>query len=106
MINSIGRQHWAIKVRETKDFHFLVWDAVRKRKPLRPLEHAQLFLVRHSASEPDFDGLTSGFKSTIDGLVKAGVLVDDKPSNISPVYRWEKAKRKQGYITVRVEEVS
>ncbi len=105
-INAIGRKHWAIKARETKDFHFLVADAVRDRKPTLPLQKARLVLTRHSASEPDFDGLVSGFKHTIDGLVKAGVLINDKPTNISPTYRWQKAPSGKGFITVAVEEIA
>lgn len=106
MTNRISRAHWAVKTREASDFRQLVHDAVRLRKPPQALKRANLFLLRCSAQEPDFDGLVSGFKHVIDGLVSSGVLINDKSSNINPTYRWEKAKKNKGLIRVKVEEVS
>lgn len=70
----------------------------------QPLQTARLTLTRYSTIEPDYDGLVSSFKPIIDGLVEAGFLAGDKRANIGvPDYRWEKAKRGQGRITVRIE---
>lgn len=53
----------------------------------------------------DHDNLVSGFKPIIDGLVRCGVLADDKWENIGfPVYHWEKSSPKDGKIIVLVEE--
>lgn len=51
------------------------------------------------------DGLVSGFKHVIDGLVVAGVIVDDKPSVIGQSqYRWTYRPSKQGgMISVKIE---
>lgn len=68
-----------------------------------PLKKAQLILTRVSAVSPDSDGLVSSFKWVIDGLVRAGVLVNDGYGNIGmPEYRWEKGSRGQGKIRVVV----
>ena len=61
--------------------------------------------LRASATEPDYDGLVSGFKAPLDGIVKAGILVDDKASNLIPIYQWKKEKPRRGYIQISIEEV-
>lgn len=68
------------------------------------LSKARLTLIRHSSSEPDFDGLVSSFKHPVDGLIKVGVITDDKPSVIgAPTYQWRKCQRNNGYIEIVVE---
>jgi hypothetical protein len=77
----------------------------RQKIPL--LKKARLTLTRFSAVESDFDGLVSGFKHLIDGLVEAGVLPSDKMSVIGqPIYRWEFAKRGKGRVTIAIEDLS
>jgi hypothetical protein len=84
----------------------LVNTAVLNKKPQSPLHAAVLTLTRCSSQEPDFDGLVSGFKSVVDGLVESGILKTDKVGCISqPKYLWEKAPAGKGKIKVRVEEV-
>lgn len=74
------------------------------RWPEKPLERAQVKITRCSSSEPDFDGLVQGGKFLLDGLVKAGVLVDDRPSVIGqPEFRWERAPRGAGSVRICVE---
>lgn len=68
-----------------------------------PLEKAHLRLTRFSSIEPDFDGLVISFKHVIDGLVRAGVLANDKISNIGqPEYFWQKTKANHGKIKIEV----
>jgi hypothetical protein len=106
MTNPSGRaNHWAIKAAEARKWHAFVFVAVASHRPVKPLEHARLTLTRYSSVSPDSDGLVSGFKHVIDGLVKAGVLVNDKVSNIGmPTYKWEKSPPRKGAIRVLVEE--
>lgn len=79
---------------------------VSEQKPSRPLLKAKLKLTRHSSSEPDFDGLVSSFKHCIDGLIEAGVILNDKMSNIGqPTYQWTYAPQKEGFIEIYLEEV-
>lgn len=103
--NSGGRAHWAVKAKEAREWKRFVYACVRSSGfKGGPFPKAKLTLTRHSAVEPDFDGLVSSFKHVIDGLVEAGVIPSDKPSVIGqPDYRWERAPRGRGYIRVKVE---
>lgn len=75
--------------------------------PKEPLVRARVAITRCSTREPDFDGLTQGGKFLLDGLVKAGVLVDDSPRVIGrPDYHWERAPRGMGSVRILVEEVT
>lgn len=103
--NSMSRQHWRTKAKEAKHWKWLVWGAVCTQKPEKPFKHAMLTLTRHSSSEPDYDGLVSSFKHIIDGLVESHVLIDDRMSNITSTYLWEKIGPKKGHITVKVEGI-
>jgi hypothetical protein len=65
-----------------------------------------LTLTRGSSVQPDYDGLVSGFKHVIDGLVLAKVLINDDQETIGiPEYKWVKADPKEGFIRVTVEEI-
>lgn len=77
------------------------------RWPEAPLERARVTITRCSTTEPDFDGLVAAGKHILDGLVRAGVLVDDAPKVIGrPQYFWERAPRGQGCVRVHVEPAS
>lgn len=102
--NAGGRAHWAVKVREANTWKRAVFFVTAGKLPDAPLEKAKITLTRFSSSEPDFDGLVSSFKHVMDGLVEAGIIINDKPSVIGqPIYRWEKAPKKMGRIQVDVE---
>jgi hypothetical protein len=101
--------HWRTRQREALKWKRLVCELVTlsKMKPDKPIEKAKLTCIRFSSVEPDADGLVSSFKHVIDGLILAGVLENDRMSNIGmPEYRWEKVAPKMGKIQVIVEEVS
>lgn len=103
-----GKGHWRHRKAEADLWKAKVWNevAVRGMKPRTPLKTAKLTLTRYSSVPPDPDGLVSGFKHVVDGLVLAGVLDNDRFSNIGmPTYLWEKAARGQGKIKIIVEEV-
>lgn len=104
--NAQAGMHWRKKGEYVKAWHHRVWASVGARKPAEPLLRAKLTLTRFSSIEPDFDGLVSSFKAVIDGLIKCGVLADDKMSNIGQSdYLWVKAAPKNGKITVKVEQI-
>ncbi len=106
MANQLLRGHWATKAGHAKKWKRLVWAKAWPLKPPQPLTSAVLCLTRVSSSEPDHDGLVSGFKHVIDGLVECGVIATDKPSCIGqPRFFWEKGSRGHGYIKVKVESV-
>lgn len=99
------RGHWRVRHAENQKWLKLVAFATSGKRPPVPLERARLTLTRMSSREPDFDNRVSGFKPIVDALVRCGVLVDDKMSNIgSPEFLWEKAKPKHGGVRVRIEE--
>lgn len=106
MTNKIGGSHWTKRHKE----------AVKWKRAISAhcaqfqisglgLDKASLTLTRHSSKEPDMDGLVSGFKHVIDGLVMAGVIIDDKPSVIGQSqYRWLYRPTKHGgMISVKIE---
>lgn len=105
--NQLLRRHWSLLTKEKNKCHNAVLIAIGPNKPDKPLQKAELHLTRCSSSMPDYDGLVSSFKYIIDGLVKAGVIVDDKPAIIGyPTYEWEKANRGQGTVRVRIKEIT
>jgi len=95
--------HWSIRARSKKEWEIRVRGALGRNIPAEPLERAEIACVRFSSSEPDHDNLVASFKPLIDGLVKARVIRDDKPSVIgSPNYTWERCKRGEGRVRVAV----
>lgn len=107
MTNSFNRAHWTHRHKESIKWKRNISSLCAQFQIAgMGLEKADLTLTRHSSKEPDMDGLVSGFKYVIDGLVKAGVIVDDKPSVIGQSqYKWiYRATKYGGMITVKIEE--
>lgn len=103
-VNQIGRSHWAIKSKEAKRWKSAVFYACHQNKISElMLPKATLELTRFSSREPDVDNMVGSWKHVIDGLVLAQVIIDDKPSVIgSPVFTWEKCKRAEARIRIRI----
>ena len=98
--------HWRTRAKSKSEWEARVHLAVIHDRPELPLTSARISFTRCSSSEPDFDNLVASFKPVMDGLVKAGVIEDDKPSVIGqPEYLWIKAKPKHGSVRITVEEV-
>jgi Holliday junction resolvase RusA-like endonuclease len=101
--NGSHSNFFAVNSRRRK-WHRLVLETVKDKLPASPLAKANLTLTRHSLKEPDLDNLYGSFKPVVDGLVKAGVLLNDKQSNLVEYkVRWEKAPKNKGKVTVKVE---
>lgn len=103
-----GGGHWRKRHAEAKRWKAAVAAAVLSDHylPSKPLSQARVTFERHSTKEPDVTNLCASFKAVEDGLVEVGVIEDDKPSVIgSPTFLWFKAKRGEGKVRVRVEEV-
>lgn len=108
MTNNSGRTktHWAAIAKEKKSWKLATALAVRPYLPREPHQAARLILTRHSAVEPDYDGLVSGFKPIIDALVECGFLAGDKRAHIGvPQYDWCQAAPKHGYVSVYIEVI-
>lgn len=104
--NSHGRVHWAVKAKIARDWKTLVVWAVGSKTPKKPLQKAKVTITRFSSAECDFDGLVSGGKHLLDGLIVARVIIDDKFSVIGqPNYQWEKAPPRKGKVAIKVEEI-
>lgn len=104
-INQIGQSHWRVKQRHTQKWKGLVIQHcyLAKISGLN-LAKAWLTLTRCSAKEPDADNLAISFKPLVDGLVEAGVIIDDRPSVIgSSTYLWKASKMKAGKVLIRIE---
>lgn len=97
--------HWRTRYHAERKWQSMTLIAIAGKRPLAPLEKVRCEFVRFSSSEPDFDGLVHGFKPIRDALVRGGIVINDKPSNMEAKYRWEKAAQKQGKIRVTVEAV-
>lgn len=109
IITNGSKGSWRSSWGEARRWHRLVVDHVvlGRLAPIAPHSKARLKLTRYSSTEPDFDNLASSFKHVIDGLVKAGILENDKPANIGkPIYDWQRVPRKQGKITIEVQELT
>jgi len=109
MQNPSGRKsHWRVIKQERdhwKRYLSLLIHDHKCVRPHAPLKKARLRLTRFSSLCPDPDGLVSGFKAIVDGLVFAGILENDRMENIGmPDYRWEKAPRGQGRVKIEVWE--
>lgn len=101
------RMHFRTKIKERKKweniilFHMLnsgyrLWE---------PLKQAKVTLIRYSSVEPDQDNLTFSFKLILDALQRTGVLLNDNRKCLGEViYRWEKVKRGEGAVEIRVDE--
>ncbi len=102
------RSHWAYH-KVSKEWQNNTVAAVLEslgRWPEAPLDRALVTITRCSTTEPDFDGLVAAGKHLLDGLVKAGVLVDDAPKVIGrPTYLWERAPRGAGCVRISVRPV-
>jgi hypothetical protein len=106
IISNGSQGSWKVKYSLALKWKRLVCDSVGNHRPTTPLKKAKCEFVRASAFEPDYDNLVISFKAIRDGLVQAGVLENDKSSNMpDPVYRWECAKRGAGFIRVSVREI-
>jgi Holliday junction resolvase RusA-like endonuclease len=105
-LNNTHYSNWRVAMAERKKWRTASAWACIGNKPLFPLKKCTITCVRHSyGRQPDFDNLVVSFKSIIDGLKDAGVIVDDSSDVIvERLYRSEKAPAKKGWVEVIVEE--
>ena len=71
-------------------------------KPPRPYERAHITItwVAKDKRRRDTDNLFSSMKAYIDGLVEAGLLVDDDAMRVSYTLRYERGTRNNTIIVV------
>lgn len=107
--NENKRQNFRTRHRKSLRWHRLVIDSfVLQRQPIpeKPLDRANITLIRHSSQCPDYDGLVQSFKPLVDGLVKAKIIIDDNMKVIGkPDYQWKLAPIRKGFVEIVVESV-
>lgn len=105
--NQVQSKHWQCRHKDTVWWKEQIAAVVAGREPPRPLLLARLELTRYSSGQQmDIDNLYGSWKPVIDGLVTSGILEDDKPAVVTELKcEHFKAKPREGYIKVRVEEI-
>jgi hypothetical protein len=111
--------HWRTRHEEAKRWEVRVKAIVLGDHylPEKPLKRARVLFERHSSQPIDSTNLRASFKAIEDALhcrprgkrVGLPVLEDDKAENYEggePEVRWVKAKRGEGFVRIRVEEVT
>lgn len=99
-------KHYGERSREKDKWHMAVMAATCSKRPRLPLTRAHLKLIRFSPSRPDYDGLVGSFKLVVDGLVKAGVLIDDNLDVTGPWdCSWVKSKKPNWGVGVVVKQI-
>ena len=109
-MKALHHQRAARYTREAReDAHMLALKAIQERLPRGwklPLSKAVLVVTQYYANRPlDYDGLAMKAAPSIDGLVDAGVIVDDAPKCVVGYYleHCKVAKRAENRIEISVK---
>jgi len=116
MSNAARPLHWAARTRERKRWALLLKQAfgLARHHDALPLMKARVTFTRYSSRKPDHgDNLNSSFKQIRDLLTREskknpmglGIVWDDDPDHFEAEYKWEKAPRGHGFVTITVEEI-
>ena len=98
--------NWRVRAADVRKWKELVYFHAMRHRPDEPLTKARLTLTRFSLMRPDYDGLVSGFKCIIDGLILSKIIIDDNHDVIGiPEYKWEKIGHRKGKIAIKVESI-
>jgi hypothetical protein len=103
IVSNGSQGSWFTKHNNAKLWHRKVYLALSGFIPDEPYIFLNLIMTRASSSEPDYDNLVISGKPVIDGLVRAGIVVNDKQKNILCKYQWEKCRPKDGHIILELE---
>ena len=102
------RAHWRTMRRinrESRDTaKWLTIDAIGTINFI-PMEKAEVFYHFYNNREIDLDNLIYGMKSTLDGIVDSGILIDDKPSNMELRVKFTKSDKQNIKTLVYIKEI-
>ena len=70
-----------------------------------PMDKAEIFYHFYNNREIDLDNLIIGMKSTLDGIVDSGILIDDKPSNMELKVKFTKCSKPDIKTVVTIKEL-
>ena len=93
--NQLDKMHWSKRHKIAKRLKRTVWALSQGQRPQTPLIKSKVTITSHRKSLLDPDNLVAGAKPYIDALVTNGIIIDDKPENIS--LKIDQAKSKHGY---------
>jgi len=101
-----ARLHWRSVHAKRGKWKSWVETALLGQVPPEPFDRALVIYTRCCGyKEPDYDNLVSSWKWIQDGMVEAGLLGEDRRSNIEPYYLWERAKPSEKRIRVQVQPI-
>tara|TARA_R100000152_G_C6766669_1_gene191730 strand:+ start:1539 stop:1832 length:294 start_codon:yes stop_codon:yes gene_type:complete len=72
---------------------------------VEPMKKAEVFYHFYNNREIDLDNLIYGMKSTLDGIVDSGILIDDKPSNMELRVKFTKSDKQNIKTLVYIKEI-
>lgn len=106
-LNNTHYTNWRVAAAERKKWRRAAFLLATPQRPFSPLQKCTLTCTRYAyGKKPDFDNLVISFKSIIDGLKDAGVIVDDSSDVIlERKYISEKAPPKKGWVEIIIEEI-
>jgi Holliday junction resolvase RusA-like endonuclease len=106
-MSNARNQHWRAVWAQRAKCKALIKEQVRfLEKPKTPLTRCRIIFARYSSRVSDFDNRVHSFKGILDGLVEAGILIDDNDEVIiDRAYPAYKASPKFGHIEIIIEEV-
>jgi hypothetical protein len=102
------RAHWRTMRRINRERRdaakWLALDAIGSVN-FKPMQKAEVFYHFFNSREIDLDNLIYGMKSTLDGIVDSGILVDDKPSNMELRVKFTKSDKQNIKTLVYIKEL-
>lgn len=105
--NALLGAHWSVRAGHAKKWKRAVWRQCWHLRPPKPLAKAHVTLLRASAGRMDADNARSSLKAIMDGLVEAGIIVDDNPDVVGePTLVPVKCARGCGHVVVTVREIN
>ena len=103
-LNPNKRLHWSELYKAKRDAKDHAMALVYQQgKPLKPYEQAQITItwVAKDKRRRDVDNLFSSMKGYLDGLVAAGVIVDDSAANVQYTLAYEHGDTDNTIISIR-----
>lgn len=73
----LGASYWK-KHKNRNLWHLIVKVALGPLRIEKPIEKAQIKIIRHSSRALDYDGCVASMKPVVDALVEYGILLDDR----------------------------
>lgn len=106
-LNEVISSRWKDRHSNFKAVKQLIHLLTLKTKPKKPIQKARVRLTRYSSGTLDRDNMYFTFKPIIDGLVNAGIIIDDGFDQVKELYPEQvKIKRKEmPKCIVTVEEI-